>query len=80
MKHHRELQKLEWEDRWKRFAELNVMQGVEVIRQNPDVLLAVKDRSLTVHGVIYDLRTGLLSELEIPNEDPDKRNWAFAVL
>ena len=76
-KHAAELEGLEWEARWKRFSELNIMQGVEVLRSNPDVMAAVKERGLTVHGVIYDLGTGLLRELEIPDEGSKAREWAF---
>lgn len=80
LKHAEELEKLEWEQRWTRFSELNVMNGVEVIRQNADVITAMKERGLTVHGVIYDLGTGVLRELDIPDENAGKRDWAFAVL
>ena len=80
LKHAAELDKLGWEQRWTRFAELNVMNGVEVLRQNPDVIQAMKDRGLTVHGVIYNLGTGVLRELDIPNENAERRAWAFAVL
>ena len=77
LKHAAELEKLEWEERWTRFSELNVMNGVEVIRSNPDVIQAVKDRGLTVHGVIYNLGTGVLRELDIPDANAEKRAWAF---
>ena len=79
-KHAEELQKLNFEDgsRGTRIAELNVMNGVNVIRQHADVIQAVKERGLTVHGVIYDLGTGLLRELDIPDEDASQRDWAFA--
>ena len=80
LKHADELEKLEWEQRWTRFSELNVMNGVEVIRQHPDVIQAVKERGLTVHGVIYDLGTGVLKELDIPDDTAGKRDWAFAML
>ena len=80
LKHAEELEKLDWEQRWTKFSELNVMNGVEVIRQNPDVIKAIKTRGLTVHGVIYDLGTGVLRELDIPDENADKRSWAFAML
>ena len=80
LKHADELEELEWEQRWTRFSELNVMNGVEVIRQHPDVIQAVNERGLTVHGVIYDLGTGLLRELDIPDDKAGKRDWAFAVL
>lgn len=78
-RHAAELEKLDWEARWVRFSELNVMNGVEVLRENPDVLAAVKERGLTVHGVIYDLGTGKLRELHIPDEHSAKRDWAFEV-
>ena len=80
LKHAEELEKLDWEQRWTKFSELNVMNGVEVIRQNPDVIKAIKTRGLTVHGVLYDLGTGVLRELDIPDENADKRSWAFAML
>lgn len=82
LRHAEELEGLEWEERWIRFAELNVMQGVEVLRENPDVMLAVKERGLTVHGVIYDLGTGVLRELEVPDgaEKAKRREWAFETL
>ena len=78
LKHADELEKLDWDERWKRFSELNVMNGVEVIRQHPDVIQAVEDRGLTVHGVIYDLSTGVLRELDIPDQNSEQRAWAFA--
>lgn len=80
LRHAEELEKLEWAERWVRFSELNVMQGVEVLRENPDVIQAVKERGLTVHGVIYDLGTGLLRELDIPEGDSKRREWAFETL
>ena len=78
LKHAAELEKLEGAAQGTRIAELNVMNGVEVLRQNPDVMQAVKERGLTVHGVIYDLGTGLLRPLDIPDENAEKRAWAFA--
>lgn len=80
LKHAAELEKLEGPAQGTRMAELNVMNGVNVIRQNPDVIQAIKERGLTVHGVIYDLGTGLLRELDVPDENAGKRHWAFAML
>lgn len=82
LKHAAELEQLEFPERWVRFSELNVANGVEVLRENPDVIQAVKERGLTVHGVIYDLGTGLLRELDLP-DDPavaKHRDWAFETL
>ena len=78
LKHAPELEKLEGAAQGTRMAELNVMNGVEVIRQNPEVIKARKERGVTVHGVIYDLGTGRLRELEIPEGDAGRRDWAFA--
>jgi carbonic anhydrase len=72
-KHAAGLEKLKRKLRWTRFAELSVMNGVEVLRQNPDVIPATKDPGLTVHSVIYDLGTGVLRELETPNENAERR-------
>ena len=78
LKHAEELRKLEGAEQVKRISELNVMNGVEVLRQNPDVMKAVKEKGLTVHGVIYDLGTGRLSELECKESaDDETRAWAF---
>lgn len=61
----------------KKLVELNVMEGVETLRENPDVVEAQRDRGLTVHGVVYDLATGELVELDVADEDADARKAAF---
>lgn len=77
--HVAELENLEWEQRWTRFAELNIIHDIEVLRQHSDGIQAMKDRGLTIHDVIYGVETGLLRELEIPNENAERWTWAFAV-
>ena len=42
----------------------NVRQGVTTVRENPEVTAAVKERGLVVHGVVYDVGSGVLKEVE----------------
>jgi carbonic anhydrase len=59
----------------------NVRAGVHVLRENPVVLQAVKDRGLQVHGVVYDVGTGELEELDVSesSEQEQKRLDAFGL-
>ncbi|KAI4243118.1 MAG: hypothetical protein L6R40_003668 [Gallowayella cf. fulva] len=52
-------------------VEANVRKGVDVVRKNPEVLKAMEGRGVTVHGVVYDVGTGELRELETGEEDGD---------
>ncbi|KAL8710736.1 MAG: hypothetical protein Q9220_004754 [cf. Caloplaca sp. 1 TL-2023] len=62
-------------------VEANVRRGVDVVRQNAEVVKAMEDRGLTVHGVVYDVATGKLSELDTGEgeEDVRKRVEGFKV-
>ena len=52
--------------RWSRLCELNVMAQVETVCQTDVVRSAWKrGQRLTVHGWIYDLREGLLRDLDV---------------
>lgn len=53
-----------------KLAELNVQQGVKTLKENNVVLDAIQERGLVIHGLIYDVGTGQLREMEI-NEDDD---------
>ncbi|KAK4932757.1 hypothetical protein LTR66_003868, partial [Elasticomyces elasticus] len=46
-----------------KLAELNVLRGVDVLQQKSVVADGVKDGSLKVHGVVYDLGSGCLREI-----------------
>ncbi|KAL8838244.1 MAG: hypothetical protein Q9176_005173 [Flavoplaca citrina] len=46
-------------------VEANVKRGVDVVRRNPEVLRAMRERGVEVHGVVYDVGTGELRELEV---------------
>lgn len=78
-KHADELAKLEGTDKTTYMAKLNVEAGVENLRRIPTVIDAMRDRGLQVHGVIYDLATGLLDEVDTSENDEtgQKRVSAF---
>jgi len=64
-----------------KLVELNVRNGVKVLKENPVVMDAIAERGLEIHGVIYDVATGELNELNI-EEDEDtikSRKTAFMV-
>jgi len=52
------------EERANRLAELNVQQSLEVVKAIPVVAQAIKERGLTVHGLIYDIPKGELKSLD----------------
>lgn len=52
--------------RWQRLCELNVVAQVRVLCSLPTVVRAwERDQPLAIHGWIYDLRNGLLRDLEV---------------
>lgn len=53
-----------------KLVELNVRAGLKCLQQNPVVLDAMQERGLQVHGLIYNVGTGELQELDIA-EDAD---------
>lgn len=56
-----------------RLAELNVIAQVHNVKRNDVVMEAVACGDLEVHGCVYDVGSGLLSELDIPeDEDHDE--------
>lgn len=62
-----------------KMVELNVRSGVKVLLENPTVIDAVAERDLEVHGLIYDVGSGELREIDI-EEDEDvvkSRKTAF---
>lgn len=59
----------------------NVQRGVDVVRKNPEVVAAMHGRGLKVHGCIYNVGTGELTELDTgeDNEDFQQRMEHFKV-
>jgi carbonic anhydrase len=53
------------EEKYKRLVELNVQEQCVNLIKTPDVQKAYKEREFTVHGWVFDIRTGKLTDLKI---------------
>lgn len=62
------LQALEPAQAITKLAELNVLDGVKKLKQLGSVIDAIESRGLEVHGVVYDVATGLLRALNTSDE------------
>ncbi|KAL8658990.1 MAG: hypothetical protein Q9226_000670 [Calogaya cf. arnoldii] len=56
-----------------KLVEANVKRGVDVVRRNPEVVKAMEERGVGVHGVVYDVGSGELKELETGEEEEGMR-------
>ena len=56
-----------------KLVEANVHAGVRTVRENAIVIEAEKERGLKVHGCVYDVGTGLLSELKCEEGEKDHK-------
>lgn len=64
--HKTELNAIDDEElKYKRLVELNVQEQCINLIKTPDVQKAYKDRSITVHGWVFDIRSGKLIDLKI---------------
>ncbi len=70
--HEAELAALPDDDaRWQRLCELNVLEQVRTLRSLSTVLQAWgRGQELAIHGWIYDLRDGLLRDLDVSINGP----------
>jgi carbonic anhydrase len=50
-------------------AKKNVQAGAEALKRIPTVIDAMRERGLDVHGVLYHLDTGLLEEVDEPEDE-----------
>lgn len=75
------LESLNEKDRGLKMVELNVRSGCKVLLENPIVIDAVAERNLQVHGLIYDVGSGELRELDIEEDEEivKGRKTAFRV-
>lgn len=53
----------------KRLAELNVISSVTAIKRHPSASMALKNGEIEVWGMMYDVSTGLLSQVPIPHDE-----------
>lgn len=59
--------------RWQRLCELNVIAQVKVLSRIPTIISAWRrGQPLDIHGWIYDLRDGLLRDLEVTVNGPEQ--------
>jgi len=79
-KHADELAKLDEKERGNYLSKANVRAGVEVLKRIPTVIDAIQERGLEIHGIIYDLASGLIEEVDTDEheEHASKRIAAFA--
>lgn len=77
LKHAEGLKMLEGFAQGTRLAGSECYDRVEVLKQQPDVIRAIKERGLTVDGMIFDGGSGLLRKLNIPDRDVENRSWAL---
>lgn len=73
------LNKLSPEEGALKIVEMNVLQGVRTLQENHVVLDAIQERGLKLHGLVYDVGSGKLRELETgeSNEVVKARLTAF---
>lgn len=52
-----------------KMSELNVYEGVKTLKQKSVVLEAIQERGLQVHGLIYEVESGMLRELDTDDSE-----------
>jgi len=75
------LEALPEKERSLKMVDLNVRRSVAVLMENPVVMEAMIERGLQLHGVIYDVGSGELNELDIAEDEEivEERKKAFKV-
>jgi carbonic anhydrase len=63
------LQTMSSEEGALKIVELNVLQGVRTLQENHVVLDAIQERGLKLHGLVYNVGSGELRELETGETD-----------
>lgn len=53
----------------RKLSELNVVLSVLALKRHPSASMALKNGEIEVWGLMYDVATGLLSELDIPHDE-----------
>ncbi|GMG41019.1 unnamed protein product [Ambrosiozyma monospora] len=65
----------------KRLSELNVLNSIDQIIKHPSFMDAFEEGRLEIYGLVYDVSTGYLHELELPTieQGPDKLDDLYHV-
>ena len=58
------LESLSPEDKAQKLSELNVLAGVKTLKEKSAVIDAIQHRGLQIHGLMYDVASGTLRELD----------------
>ena len=74
------LESLEPKEASLKLVELNVRSGVKVLEENPIIIDAVAERGLKVHGLIYDVGSGQLKELNIEEDEETVKSTKTAFM
>ncbi|KZF20247.1 putative carbonic anhydrase [Xylona heveae TC161] len=79
MQHNKDLRDLSQPEAALKLVELNVRKGVQVLKENPAIIDAVRERGLQLHGIVYQVANGELKELDTSDspEDEADRKAAF---
>ncbi|RCK67712.1 Carbonic anhydrase [Candida viswanathii] len=56
-------------DKARKLAELNVISSVTALKRHPSASMALKKGEIEVWGLMYDVSTGYLSQVEIPDDE-----------
>lgn len=67
-------------DQLLKLVEANVRAGVQTLKENAEVIDAMRERGLDVHGLVYDIGCGELREIDCEEDEQEgqKREDAFA--
>ncbi|ODV95458.1 hypothetical protein PACTADRAFT_43000 [Pachysolen tannophilus NRRL Y-2460] len=64
-----ELEKIEDPDlKCRKLSELNVINSVHMLKRHPSAVNALKKGEIEVYGLMYDVSSGLLEEIKIPED------------
>lgn len=79
MDHAKTLEGMQGAEKARKMVDFNVQASVEVLKSNPNVIEAMKERGLTVQGLVYDLAKGELVPVEHQDEKEESRHGAFTI-
>lgn len=61
------------EEQARKLVEENVQAGVRVLMKNADIIDAIRERGLKVHGAVYNISKGLVEEVDIGEQGPEEQ-------